>query len=140
MGRGRPPKGSSLVDGLEAPSEVKKRLKVILETLSGALSVAEACKRLGVSQTRLHELRQEALRAAAAGLEPKQVGRPRKPAPREDSQVEQLEQEIRHLRLELRFAQAREEIAMTMPHVLVPRDKAASKKKAKRKTRKEKPG
>lgn len=135
MGRGRPPKGSSLVDGLEAPFEVKKRLKVILETLSGGLSVAEACKRLGVSETRLHELRQEALSAAAAGLQPKHAGRPRKETPQENSKIGQLEQEIRQLRLELRFAQTREEIAIVMPHLLKPRDGQLSKKKPKRKTR-----
>ena len=46
MGRGRPPKGLSHVDSLPGEKAEKERLKTILATVTGDLSVKEACGRL----------------------------------------------------------------------------------------------
>ena len=43
MSVGRPPKGSDHVNGLEGADAEKKRLRIVLETLSGERSVEQAC-------------------------------------------------------------------------------------------------
>ena len=63
----RPPGGVGHVDRLDGPEELKWRLRVLLDTLAGRVSVAQACEELGVSESRLHELRRQALVGALAG-------------------------------------------------------------------------
>ena len=138
MPAGRPPKGPRLVEGLDASEEAKRKLKVILETIAGELSVSEACERLGVSESRFHQLRDEVLSAGASSLEPKPRGRPRKEVGSEP-EVEALKREVDELREELEFARARTVIATAFPHLV--KDPADQKKtdprKEKRKKRKE---
>jgi transposase-like protein len=108
-----------LVQSLEGSELSKDRLEVILETIAGERTVSEACAALGVSETRLHELRARALEGALANLAPGQPGRPRQAAPdAKDQIIGQLEAEVRELRLELRASLVREEIAVAMPHLL----------------------
>ena len=120
MARGRRPKGPKLVDGLEGSAEAKRRLEVILESISGQRTVAEARALLGLGEARFHELRTEILQLALNRAEPRPPGRPRhEPAP-EQGQVAALQAEIRDLRIDLHAAQVREEIALVMPHLLKP--------------------
>jgi hypothetical protein len=114
----RPSDGLKHVERLDGPERLKHRLRVILETLTGERSVAEACAELKVSEARFHCLRRQALEAALEGLRSKQAGRPRKPTPSPVSRQEDLESEVEALRTELWAAEIREEIAMTMPHLL----------------------
>jgi hypothetical protein len=134
---GRPPKKLGHIDGLEGPATDKQRLGVILETITGAKTVRQACEELAVSEARLHELRRQVLQGGLAGLAPGRPGRPKKEKPAEPDGVRELKRQIRELELELRFSQTREEIAMTMPHVLVgkknePQAKAERRKRKKR--------
>src|SRR5215472_14570318 len=100
MSRGRPADGIGHVDRLDGPEELKQRLKVLLSTLDGNKSVAEACAELGVSESRLHELRKEALEGALRALQPRPSGRPAKqePAtPRErelEAHIKELEEDV----------------------------------------------
>ena len=48
----RPGKGMDHVERLDADATSKARLKAILETLSGALSIDAACERLSISPSR----------------------------------------------------------------------------------------
>jgi transposase-like protein len=106
------------VDKLEGSASAKERLKVVLETLTGSCRVQEACARLGICEQRFHQLRQEALEAALAGLEPGIPGRPaHTPSPAEE-QVRALEEQLAAMDRELRAAKAREEIALTLPRVV----------------------
>lgn len=124
--RGRPPLGAQHVHRLEGDPESKARLEVILKTLSGELSTDEACQALGVGPSQLFRLRERALQGAAAALAPGTPGRPQRQAsPPESSRVKALEAEVRDLKIDLRAAQIREEIAIVMPHLLKP---AAEKK------------
>jgi hypothetical protein len=129
MARGRKPSGPKLVEGLQGSAQAKTRLHVVLQTMTGQLSVAQACALLGVGTARFHELRAEVLQAALDRLEPRPSGRPRQePAVGE---VTALEEEIRELRIDLQAARVREEIALAMPHLLKPgrpKQDAASKK------------
>jgi hypothetical protein len=120
MTRGRRPKGPKLVDGLDGSAEAKRRLEVILESISGQRTVAEARALLGLSEARFHELRNKIMQAALERSEPQPVGRPRhEPAPQQ-AQLAALEAQIRDLRIDLHAAQVREEIALVMPHLLKP--------------------
>jgi hypothetical protein len=116
MSLGRPPKGIGHVDGLDGPEDLKRRLKVVLETIVGNVSVPGACAELGVSESRLHEMRREALVGALQALLPKPSGRPAKPAeatPRE----EELLARIDALEVDLQAALVRTELALAMPHL-----------------------
>jgi transposase len=145
MPAGRPPKGPRLVEGLDASEEAKRKLKVILETIAGDLSVSEACERLGVSESRFHQLRDEVLSAGASSMEPKPRGRPRKVEEPAVSDMEELKKENEELREELEFARARTVIATAFPHLVKdpadqkktdPRKEKRKKRKAERKRKK----
>jgi hypothetical protein len=105
---------------MDGSAEAKRRLKVILEVIAEKRTVKSACEELGLSEARYHELEWTALQGAVDSLEPKPAGRP--PAPNEiDPERAALEEEVRELRVNLRAAQIREEIAVLMPHLLKPR-------------------
>lgn len=112
----RPPSGPRLVHTLEGEDEAKLRLEVILGTISGELTIREACQQLGVGEARFHQLRRRALQAALVDLEPHQTGRPRRaePAP-EAERVEALERRVQELETEQIALELREELA-TLPH------------------------
>lgn len=118
MTRGRPPLGPRLARNVGASGLAKERLEVILETIAGERTIAEACAELGIQETQFHDLRTRALSGAASSLEMGQSGRPRLEVSAEETQIATMEAELRELRLELRAAQVREEIAAVMPHLL----------------------
>jgi hypothetical protein len=92
----------------------------MLETIAGQCRVNEACTRLGIGQAAFQRLRSRALQAACRSLEPRPVGRPRhRPTPT-SRRIAELEQEVKDLRLQLKAAQVREEIAVVMPYLLKP--------------------
>ena len=77
--RGRPPLGARHADKLEGSEQASERLGLILRTISGEVTVAEACALLEVSEAHFHRLRDQALQGALAALEPKPPGRPPEP-------------------------------------------------------------
>lgn len=138
--RGRPPERLRHVDKLEGDATSKERLKVILRTLFGELSVEAACCELGLSEARFHALRQQVLEGAVKSLEPGPVGRPPKRISPEQARIAELEQRNRELLLDLQVARTRTEIALTMPHLLkdLPveeREKGGSKERGRGKRR-----
>jgi hypothetical protein len=110
--RGRKPAGPELVRQLQGSAASKKRAEIILRTVAGQLSVAEASALLGITPQRLHVLREEGLQALVDQFEPRPMGRPRKESDvttaARDAEVERLEQELEAARL-------REEIALLLP-------------------------
>jgi transposase-like protein len=130
--------GPNHVDHLEGADADKRRLRIVLETISGERSVEQACEELGVSASRFHELRREALQAALDGLAPGAAGRPKHEDPSTDHErLRELERENRELKVELQASYTRTEIALAMPHVLTPQGKAQIKKKARQARRKQ---
>jgi len=127
MGRGRPPKGLSHVDSLPGDEASRAKLKTILATLLGELTVAEATERLGISESRFHELRRQALEGMMTGLEPRSPGRP--PAPREAEEVTELRERLSWLEEELEISRLKTEIAMWNPSLLRESVPKRSKKK-----------
>jgi hypothetical protein len=110
--------------------ETKRRLKVILQTMRGELRLSEACAMLGVSPQRFHQLREEAMQGALAALEPRPAGRPARSQAESAQQVEQLQKKLADAQVELRAAQAREEIALVAPRLV--QGPAAAEKKTRR--------
>lgn len=111
---------------MDASDLAKRRLKAILDQLAGALSVEEACERIGVQDSVFFELRAAVLQSAASRLEPGRRGRPSKEPTEVEQRLEALEDEMQMTKIELQAARLREEIAVTMPHLY--RRRAAKKK------------
>lgn len=124
--RGRPVRGANLVESVAASGSplAKARLKVILRTLAGELTVAQACGCLGIGRSAFNKLRSQFLARAAGLLEPRPAGRRRRVPTAAELEAERLRQENAGLRLDLKAQQIREELAVVMPHLLkpVPRD------------------
>jgi hypothetical protein len=127
MTRGRKPEGVGLIERLAGSEAAKTRLELILEALAGRRTVAEVCRQLGLGERRFHALRQQVLQAALGSLEPRPAGRPAQTPSAADGRVAALEAAVQELRLDLRAAQIREEIALALPHLL---QRAAQTKKA----------
>jgi transposase-like protein len=96
---------------------MKRRLRLILETLVGRVSVSEACEQLGVSASRLHELRRQALMGALGALMPRPPGRPATVASGTSAREQELEGRIRELEVDLQAALVRTELALAMPQL-----------------------
>jgi hypothetical protein len=115
--RGRRPVGPEYAEQLNGSETAKLRAKVILETMAGRCRLKEACQRLGISEQRFHQLREEMMIAAVKALEPGHAGRPAHTRAPAEEQVVALEQQLQNKEIELRAAKAREEIALIMPEV-----------------------
>jgi transposase-like protein len=113
--------GPELADRVEGSVPAKERLKIILATIAGHVTVADACEKLGINEARFHELRTEWLQASVMHLEPKPLGRPATQVTPEATEIASLKRQVQELKMDLRAAQIREEIALLMPHVLQPR-------------------
>jgi len=110
--RGRRPGGPEWVAGLDGSEQARERLRVVLEVVAGQCRVFEACERLGVSEQRFYQLREEALQGAVAALEARPAGRPRRTAV--EAAVDALQTQLQQRELEVRLAQTREEVALIL--------------------------
>jgi len=88
----RPNKGAAHVDDLKGSQRAKRRVQMILATISGEMSVADACREIGVGPTQFANLREQILQGAVDAAEPKPIGRPKLAA--EPVNVDDLEDEI----------------------------------------------
>jgi hypothetical protein len=109
------------VQSLEGSTSAKERLQVVLETIAGRLRVQEACARLGISEQRFDQLREQALQAAVERLESRPAGRPAQPAA--DEHLQQLQEQAACLETELQAARVRTEIALVLPQVVQANEK-----------------
>jgi transposase-like protein len=115
---GRKPMGPKLVHHLDGSGRAKERLEVILETVSGKLTISEACERLGIEEAMFYRLRMQALEAALSRLEPRPAGRPPRTDSPESERIAELERTLEDKELELKAADVRAEVAQAMPHVV----------------------
>ena len=117
MAKGRPPKGSEIVTGHDASGSAKTRVRLVLETLGGRLSLKDAAAQLGISESQFHRVREEMIDGMLQAAEPKPLGRP--PAPLDPAaDVEaQLRARIRELEDELEIAELREVLAFALPDI-----------------------
>ncbi len=115
---GRRSLGLAHVDSLPGSAEDRERLRVILSTIAGELTVAEAAARLSVSASRFAELRAAALSGALSALAARPAGRPRTKE-EEPDEVAMLRKRITDLELDLACACVKTEVALVMPKLLV---------------------
>src|ERR1700704_4813911 len=84
----------------EVPEALRQRYQVMLQVLSGELTVSEGARRLGLSRNYFQTLMHEGLAGMIKGLTPKPAGRPAKPE-REaelEAEAERLRRENERLR------------------------------------------
>ncbi len=134
MPAGRRTSGVALVDALDGSSEAKRRLKLILRTLSGETRVVDACKELGLCEARFYRFRHDCLEQSLQRLEPRPTGRPRKEDPVAAEELQRLKAENEALRRRVVALEVREEIALSAPGVL---GRAAEKKTRPKRQRKQ---
>lgn len=116
---GRKPQGAQLVDLLQGSEHAKSRLKTFLETLSGEVSVAEACHRLGISPSRFFDQRNAWLHDSLGLLEPRAVGRPRQDEPTISlEEAQSLRGRVQELEARSAAVEAQAELARVLPHVV----------------------
>ena len=120
MGGGRPNFGVNHVDRIDAPEEERRRVKIVLQTMTEEISVSEACRQLSIGTSRFHELRREILEGAIEGARPGRPGRPRQEETREERKIRRLEGRVRELQEELELSLLRTELAVALPHVFHP--------------------
>jgi len=117
----RPPSGPSQAKNVDASAEARKRLEVILQTVAGHKSVAAASAELGLSESRFHVIREQALEAAAKRLERRSAGRPPRSKPSAEARrIAELEAQVNEMEIARRAAEVRAELAISMPEVLRP--------------------
>lgn len=103
------------MDEIQGNRESKRRAKIILQTITGELSVKEACALLGVGATQFANLRTQGLKGLVDSFDPQPVGRPvaEQPASPPDPAVQKhltdLERENRILRAQVEVAALRRE-------------------------------
>jgi hypothetical protein len=115
MARGRPPTGAALVDRLDGSPQAKHRLELILRTVAGEISIPQACAELHIGTSRFHQMRTEVLQEALDALEPRPRGRPPTLQSPQEARVEELTGQVQSLKVDLRAAQIREELATVLP-------------------------
>lgn len=103
-----------MTEQLEGSASARKRMRVILETLTGTTRVKEACEQLGICQQRFETIRAEAIGAGIAALEPKPAGRPTRAA-EQPPEVLRLRERVAELEAELEASRVREELAGRLP-------------------------
>lgn len=104
------------MDGLKGSEHAKKRLQEVLRTLSGEVTIDEACTELGISRTRFYDLRQTLLEEMVEQLEPRPRGRPPDQQAKSE-EVAALERRIAQLEVELEASQIRAELSTFLPLV-----------------------
>ena len=122
MARGRPSTGAGIVDRLQGSRQAKQRLKLILRTLAGEITIHQACSQLHIGNSRFHQMRTEVLQAAADALEPRPRGRPLAPRSPQDDRIKELNRQVQSLKVDLQAAQIREELTMLLPVLNRPAD------------------
>jgi hypothetical protein len=110
--------GAALVERVAGSRGAKRKLALIFETIGGQVSVVEASRERGISETAFYKERTRFLAEAVGLLEPRRPGRKPRERPPEDGRIEELQDKVRSLERELRVREVREEIAVSMPRLV----------------------
>jgi hypothetical protein len=131
--KGRKPLATGHVERCSGSELAKLRLTMILKTMLGELTVAEACAELGIGESRFHAQRNQWIQEALALLEPRRMGRPPKVEDEQTRRVAELEAALQQTRQEAETAEIRREIAEILPRtVTIPPGPEPGKKRGTR--------
>ena len=97
-------RGVTCIRKLTASPAAKRRLEIMLETVTGEKRVPVAAREIGMNESDFYDLRRIMLQAAVEVLDQKGVGRPSGKRQTKDPEKERLLGEIRMLRNSLREA------------------------------------
>jgi transposase len=111
---GRKPLGPELVQHLAGSEHAKERLAMILATLAGRCSIAEACEQLGIGEAMFHRLRSAVLQAGLDRLEPRPLGRPPHETSAEAQRIAELEARLTEVEHARQTAEVRLEVAQVL--------------------------
>ena len=115
---GRPAAGPGFAERLQGSELACQRMRVVLETMASRKRVQDACAELGICEQRFETIRQQAIQAGVAALEPKPAGRPPRAAePADAADVARLRERFAELEAELKAAAVRLELAQVLPRV-----------------------
>ena len=115
--RGRHAAGPEYAERLDGSDLACHRMRVVLETIAGTKRVTQACAELGICQQRFEAIRQEAIQAGVAALEPRAAGRPRKGDPADPDEAARLRERVAELEARLRAAEVRAELGAALPRL-----------------------
>jgi replication fork clamp-binding protein CrfC len=132
MPAGRPHEGADLVDRLAGSDEAKKRFKTIMETITGETLVKDAIARLGISETRFYQLRDEVLKAGLSSMEPAKPGRPSSRSAEDEEEIARLRIENSSLRVELHREGVRADVNEVLSLPVEPYKKKEPKRRKRR--------
>lgn len=93
------------------------RLKALMDVFAGKSTVSEACERMGVCESRYFQIKEEMMESCLKSLEPRASGRPRREPTPAELRIQELETEVKRLKLDLDAQRVRAEIALLMPEV-----------------------
>ncbi len=131
--------GPALVQNLDGSDRAKQRLEVILATITGQMTIDQACECLVIGPSRFYQMRTEVLEASLKHLEPRLIGRPAHVQTAEEARCDELQQQVEQLRAELKISGVREEIARAMPHLAEDRQPLKKTKGVKKKPKRHRP-
>jgi transposase-like protein len=112
---GRKPLGPALVEHLDGSQMAKERLELILQTLTGQVTVVAAAERLDISEAMFYKVRNRVLQGCVEDLEPKPRGRPPQFSTPDQERCATLTTEVTALHRELRDQTVRLEAAQIRP-------------------------
>lgn len=112
---GRKPLGPALVEHLDGSQMAKERLELILQTLTGQVTVVAAAERLDISEAMFYKVRNRVLQGCLEDLEPKPRGRPPQFSTPAQERCATLTAEVTALHRELRAQTVRLEVAQIRP-------------------------
>ena len=87
---------------------------MILATLAGRCSIAEACEQLGIGEAMFHRLRSAVLQAGLDRLEPRPLGRPPQETTAEAQRIAELEARLTEVEHARQTAEVRLEVAQVL--------------------------
>ena len=115
MVMGRPNKGIGHVNNCDGSRQSKQRARVILQTITGELSVNEACAKLGIQRPQFAKLRAKAMQGTVDALEPGRPGRPRRHDVESEQREAELQAKIAQLENQLHVEQIRAAVVQILP-------------------------
>ena len=137
--RGRYPSGPEYVEQVAGSEIAKQRARALLETIAGTRRVQEACQLLGISEPRFDQLRIHGLAQLVQSMEPRLAGRPPQTPTPADERIRTLEAEVASLRMQVRIAQTRTEVALILPNAVHENGASTANAAAEKKTSRRQP-
>jgi hypothetical protein len=115
--KGCKPQGIALVERFDSSPQALERARVTLATITGEMTIGQACQRLGLCAARVYRLRADGLQDYVDRCEPRPAGRPRREASPDALRCQELERENAELKTALKIAAMQADLVRALPHL-----------------------